>query len=107
VPIKEKKMTEYQTPQHEPGQQPDPMLRTGKMGGMWMWLIGVVIVGVVIATLFALNPPSTNLAAEHPAPQTSGASTPAGSPRPAVRTTTGAATDGSAPRTIPPAATVR
>jgi len=99
-------MTDYQTPGREPGSQPDPMLRTGKMGGMWLWLIGLVIVGAVVATLFAFNPPSANTAAIVPAPQITGASTLPSAP--SARITTGTATgDVSGTRTIPPAAPVR
>jgi hypothetical protein len=102
-------MTNFQTPDREPAPQPDPMLRTGKMGGMWTWLIGLVVVGIVIATLFALNPPSSSVAVRDSAPaQISGAATPPQPAIPARRATTGMATENaSGGRTIPPAAPVR
>jgi hypothetical protein len=97
-------MTDSQTPGRDSKPQREPLLRAAKTDGMWLWLIGVVIVGAVMATLFALNPPSVNTTANAPTlPQTTG-----GAPTPPGRATTGAATvDVNAARTIPPAAPVR
>lgn len=47
---------------HEPGPQPDPMLRRGKIEPVWFWMGGIVIAGIVVATLFAVSPPSNHTA---------------------------------------------
>jgi hypothetical protein len=43
---------------NDPGPQPDPMLKDGRANSVWVWLIGVVVAGVVVAVLVAISPTS-------------------------------------------------
>jgi hypothetical protein len=81
----------------EPGPQPDPMLKTGRPNTMWVWLIGVVIAGAIVATLVALSP-APNTAALPDRPVATGSNTPPQSTMPASR-------DNSNAVTTPPATT--
>jgi hypothetical protein len=79
---------------HEPGPQPDPMLRGGRRGRPWIWFIGLVIVFVVVGTFYALNPPAPKTTAGGAAPpQTSGPSTTPSTPLAGGRTTGAAPTE--------------
>lgn len=88
-------MSDTEPHRREPGPQPDPLLRPGRIEPLWLWMTAIVVIGVVVATLFAVGTPSptNDTVANAPAPpQTTGAST-----SPALPTgpqTTGAGTDG-------------
>jgi hypothetical protein len=76
----------------EPGPQPDPMLRRGKIEPVWLWMGGIVIAGIVVATLFAISPPDNHTARNAPAaPQTAGKTAPPSVALAPGRQTTGAA----------------
>jgi hypothetical protein len=80
---------ERQVHGQEPGPQPDPMLKEARSGSVWVWLIGVVIAGVVVATLVAVSPPAPNSASRAPdrPAMNAGSSTPPQSAMPASRDT--------------------
>src|SRR5262245_22203314 len=78
---------EQRTQRTELGPQPDPMLKEHKANSMWVWLIGVVVAGVVVAVLFGLSEPTPNTASmgNQPAPATTGSNAPPQSTMPASR----------------------
>lgn len=69
----------------EPGPQPDPMLKPGRANSVWIWLIGVVIAGVIVATLVAISPAPNTASLPNQPNATVGSSTPPQSAMPASR----------------------
>ena len=44
----------------ESGPQPDPILRKGRLSGLWVWLITMACVAIVAGLLIAISPPVAN-----------------------------------------------
>jgi hypothetical protein len=90
-------MADNDSAPREPGPQPDPLLRSGKLEPLWLWMTAIVVIGVVVATLFAVGTPTStrDSAANVPSPPpTSGPSTSPSPAHPTGRQTTGAGTGG-------------
>jgi hypothetical protein len=78
------------TQKKEPGPQPDPMLKAGSANTMWVWLIGVVIAGVIVAILVALSPTPNTASLPNQPNAAVGSSAPPQSTLPASRDTSSA-----------------
>lgn len=76
----------------EPGPQPDPMLRRGRVNAAWLWLAGIVAVVAIVAMLVAISPPLSSVSQNESqrGPLPTGTSTPQQSVVPAGRGTAGA-----------------